>query len=149
DEFKRGGYKRIYVTGGPLDKGVPLAQYKTYAELGAAVVAGPGLDTNTVQAVPAPAVRADRTFTSARALRNFLSKQDTGIHRINVVTVGAHSRRTRLLYEKAFREGWEVGMIAVPDESYDARYWYRSSNGVRNILDETIAYVYARFFFRE
>ena len=128
---------------------LPLAQYKTYAALGAAVVAGPGLDTNTVVAVPAPAVRADRTFTSARALRDFLSKQKSGVRRINVVTVGAHSRRTRLLYEKAMGDDWQIGMIAVPDESYDLRSWYRSSNGVRNILDETIAYVYARFFFRE
>jgi uncharacterized SAM-binding protein YcdF (DUF218 family) len=107
------------------------------------------METNMVQAVPAPAVRADRTFTSARALRDFLAAQNPGIHKINVVTVGAHSRRTRLLYEKAFGEGWEVGVIAVPDQNYDARRWYRSSNGVRTILDETIAYVYARFFFRE
>jgi hypothetical protein len=147
-EFKRGLYKRLYVTGGPLEKGVPLSQFKTYAELGAAVLAGVGMDPSAVEAVPAPEVQADRTFNSACALRKVL-QQLALPHRLNVISVGPHSRRTRLLFEKAFGDDWQIGIISVPDQSYDIKRWYRSSNGVRNVLSEAIAYVYARLLFRE
>src|SRR5271155_214266 len=55
-EFKMGHQSRIFVTGGPLDNGAPLSEYKTFAELGAATLVRLGLDTNAVQAVPAPRV---------------------------------------------------------------------------------------------
>jgi hypothetical protein len=149
DEFKSRGYQGLYVTGVPLEKGKPLSHFKTYAEFGAAVLVASGMDSNQVIAVPAPEVRADRTFTTARSLRDLLAKQHPAIHSLNVVSIGPHSRRTRLLYEKAFGKNWQIGMIAIPDHSYDPHYWYRSSNGVRGVLDEAIAYIYARFFFRE
>ncbi len=147
-EFKRGGYQRLYVTGGPLEKGVPLSQFKTYAELGAAVAVGLGMKQEDVIAVPAPGVRTDRTYISARTLKRLLQGQLSISHRLNVISVGPHSRRSRLLFQKAFADDWEIGMISVPDQSYDVNYWYRSSNGVRNILSEAIAYLYARIFFR-
>jgi hypothetical protein len=40
-----------------------------------------------------------------------------------------------------------VGIISVPDPDYDASHWWRSSDGVREVLDEGIAYIYAKFFF--
>jgi len=53
-----------------------------------------------------------------------------------------------LLYEKAFGKGSEVGIIAVPDHGYDAKRWWASSKGFRDVTDEAIAYVYARLIFR-
>lgn len=146
-EFKQGSYQRLYVTGGPLEKGLPLSQFKTYADLGASVLIGLGMDKERLQAVAAPEVRADRTYNSARALRNLFQKEAPPSRKLNVVSVGPHSRRTRLLFEKAFGDDWEIGVISVPDKSYDVRRWYRASNGVRNVLSEAIAYVYAKVFF--
>lgn len=42
-EYKRGRYQKLYVTGGPIEAGAPLAEYRTYAERGAAVVLKLGL----------------------------------------------------------------------------------------------------------
>src|SRR2546423_138399 len=61
-EFSRGGYQKLFVTGGPLEVGAPLVDYKTYAELGAATLLKYGINSNSVQAVPAPRVQQDRTF---------------------------------------------------------------------------------------
>src|SRR5713226_3168825 len=36
EEFKRNHYQTVYVTGGPLEYGMHLAAYRTYAQLGAA-----------------------------------------------------------------------------------------------------------------
>src|SRR5689334_7623093 len=43
-EFKRLPYGRVYVTGGPLEMGAPLSEYKTYAELSAATLIRLGLN---------------------------------------------------------------------------------------------------------
>ena len=61
--------------------------------------------------------------------------------------MGPHARRTRLLFQEAFGSKVAVGVIAVPDDAYDPRHWWRSSEGVRDVVGEAIAYVYARFFF--
>jgi hypothetical protein len=43
--------------------------------------------------------------------------------------------------------GVKVGIISEPNPDYDAAHWWRSSAGVREVIDESIAYVYAKFFF--
>ena len=147
-EFKRHPYARLYVTGGPLQSGAPLSEYKTYAELGAATIGRLGLGTESVQAVPAAAIRKDRTYTSALALNDWLRNHNIAAHGLNVISVGPHARRTRLLFEKAFGNEAKVGMIAIEDQDYDPKHWWRSSAGVRSVVDEMIAYGYARLFFR-
>ena len=143
-EFERDHYSRIYVTGGPLENGGPLSEYRTFAELGAATLIRLGLITNAVQAVPAPAVRVDRTYASAVALKNWLHTNGSVETNFNVISFGVHSRRSRLLFEKALDKGCRVGIIAIEDRDYDSGRWWKSSAGVRTVIDEMIAYWYAR-----
>jgi hypothetical protein len=147
-EFRGGKHSGFYVTGIPLERGEPLSEYGTYAELGAAVAIQLGLKAEEVFAVPAPDVRQDRTYASAVALREWLRDRSVQPEAITVVSVGAHARRTRLLYGKAFGADTRIGIIAVPDRNYDARRWWASSAGVRDVIDETVAYLYARLLFR-
>jgi hypothetical protein len=145
--FRQGRYSRLFVSGGPLTQGAPLSEYRTHAELGAATLAKLGAVTNTLQAVPAPFVRQDRTYASAVALRNWLREQGGGRTNLTVISVGAHARRTRLLYEEAFGKEAKVGIIAVEPREYEPARWWRSSQGFRQVIDELIAYVYARLWF--
>jgi hypothetical protein len=146
-EFSRDHYERLYVTGGPLDKGARLSEYRTHAELGAAILLKLNLSSNVVQAVPAPDVRKDRTFASAVALKRWLAEHHQAVTRINLVTEGPHARRSRLMYEKAFGGGVQIGVIALEPLNYDARHWWRSSAGVRTVIGELLAYGYARLLF--
>jgi hypothetical protein len=143
-EFRRDHYSRIFVTGGPLEYGAPLSEYRTYAERGAATLLRLGLSTNAVQAVPAPKVRADRTYASAVALKNWLDQHGAAETNFNVISLGPHSRRSRLLFENALGSSYRVGVTMVEDEDYDAGRWWESSAGVRTVMDEMIAYWYAR-----
>jgi hypothetical protein len=143
-EFKKGHHSRIFVTGGPLENGAPLSEYRTFAELGAATLVRLGLDTNTVQAVPAPKVRLDRTYASALALKNWLGSHGATETSFNVISLGPHSRRSRLLFERALGSNYQVGIIAIDNQEYDARQWWASSAGVRTVTDEIIAYTYTR-----
>jgi hypothetical protein len=146
-EFTRGHHSRIFVTGGPLESGAPLSEYRTFAELGAATLVRLGLDTNAVQAVPAPRVRLDRTYASALALKNWLGSHGVVETNLNVISLGPHSRRSRLLFEKALGKDYKVGIIAIENQEYDAKQWWASSAGVRSMLDEIIAYLYTRLSF--
>jgi len=67
------------------------------------------------------------------------------VHSLNVLTQGAHARRTRLLYQKAFGNNVAIGVIAVSNSDYEPTHWWRYSDGVREVIGESIAYIYARF----
>ena len=146
-EFKRNRYHKLYVTGGPLGRGEYLSEYKTYAELGAATLVRMGMSTDTVEAVPAPWVQQDRTHASAMTLRGLLQQRAAGEVTINVVSLGVHARRSRLLFQRVFGGGTQVGVIAIEDRGYDPRRWWKFSQGVRTVIDEFVAYIYARIIF--
>ena len=65
----------------------------------------------------------------------------------NLMTLGAHARRSRLLFEEAFDGKASVGIISITNREYDPRHWWKYSEGVREVIGESVAYVYARFFF--
>lgn len=147
-EFNRNHYQKMFVTGGPLEQGAPLSEYKTYAELGAATLLKLGSATNDVQAVPAPLVRQDRTYTSAITLKQWWAEHGMSPKQFNLMTVGPHARRSRLLFEKAFGNDVKIGILATPEKDYDPKHWWRSSAGVRAVISETVAYGYVRIFFK-
>jgi hypothetical protein len=146
-EFRRHHYTRLYVVGVPLEQGAPLSEYKTYAELGAATLLKLGLDRDSIQAVPTPAVRQDRTYASALVLKQWLQLHNAVPAELNLISFGAHARRSRLLFQKAFGPDTRVGVIALENRDYDPAHWWQSSQGVWTVTDELIAYGYARLLF--
>ena len=148
EEFKAGSYQRIFVTGGPVEgNGGYINDYYTSASVGEEALKKFGLPNESLQMVPSRVIGRDRTYYSAVTFRVWLSEHKVGVHSFNVVTEGAHARRTRLLYEKAFGKNVVVGIISVPNPDYDVRHWWRYSDGVREVLSESVGYVYARLFF--
>ena len=79
--------------------------------------------------------------------RCLVTEHDSSVHAINVLTQDVHARRTRLLFQRALGERATVGIIAVSNPDYDAGHWWRYSEGVRDVISEAIAYLYARFLF--
>ena len=147
DEARRGGYERLYVTGGPIQQGAFLSGYSNYARLGQLTLERMGQTNPPPQAVPAPWVRQDRTYTSAVTLRQWMERHGGIPEQFNVVSLGPHARRTRLLFEKAFGPKASVGILAVAVEDYDPNRWWATSAGVRRVVDELVAYFYARCLF--
>jgi uncharacterized SAM-binding protein YcdF (DUF218 family) len=147
-QFRSNHFEKIFVTGGPLLWGEPLSEYRTYAERGAAVLLKWGLTTNEVQAVPAPDVRQDRTYTAALTLKGWWAQHGFAPAKIQLVSAGPHGRRSRLLYQKALGSSVRIGITSIQDQDYDPRAWWRSSAGVRGVIDESVAYLYAKLLFR-
>ncbi len=149
DEFQRHHYDKLYVTGGPVDSGSLLTPYKTFAEVGAAILLKLGMSTKDVQAVPAPGVRQDRTWASAASLGRWLREHQANPRQVQLITEGPHARRSRLLFQKALGPGVTVGVTALPVRDFEERWWWCSSAGFRNVTGELLAYFYARLLFRE
>jgi uncharacterized SAM-binding protein YcdF (DUF218 family) len=147
-EFKAGSYQKIFTTGGPIvGNGGYVNDFNTSASVGAELLKKNGVPGEQIQMVPSHISGRDRTYSSAVALRDWFHEHNVTVRSINVLTEGAHACRTQLLYQKAFGSGVAVGIISVPDPDYDAKHWWRTSEGVREVLDESIAYIYARIFF--
>lgn len=144
-EFESGSYRKIITTGGPLPTGYYLAEYKNFADLAAATLKALGLEKEKLVAVPAPDVIKDRTYASAMAFRQWLSNSDLKIKSINLYTFDAHARRSWLLFKQVFASKIKVGVIAAQSQEYAPKNWWTSSEGVRQVIAETIAYIYASF----
>ena len=146
-EFVSGRYKVLVITAMPLSKGSAVLGGETDAELTKAAMVKMGADPNQIEALSPLNVERDRTYAGALCVKRWLSAN--GIHPfgINVLSVGPHTRRTRLLYEKAFGSAVPIGAIALPNSDYDPKKWWRTSAGVRDVVGEWIAYLYARFVF--
>jgi hypothetical protein len=148
-EFQTGHYEKIYTTGGPVPGigGVYINDFNTLASVGAELLVKTGIPAKYVQMVPSHVSERDRTYSSALALREYFQANGLTVKSFNVLTEGAHARRTRMLFQKAFGKTSVVGIISVPDPDYDPAHWWRYSEGVREILGESIAWVYAAFLF--
>jgi hypothetical protein len=147
-EFKTGRYERLLTTGGPSEGFGPTSSiYDTEAWQSAELLRRAGLTDAVVQSVPSCFVGRDRTYNSAIALRDWLREHAPQVNSVNVLTEDAHARRTWLLFRKALGPGIQVGIVSVRNPDYDATHWWRFSAGVRVVLDESIAYIYARCLF--
>jgi hypothetical protein len=148
EEFKHGSYERIFTTGGPQDgNGGYVNDYYTAASVAAEGLKKIGIPKDVIQMAPSHVLGRERTYSSAIALRDWFRDHNLAIHSFNVLTEDCHARRTQLLYQEAFGKTVAVGIIAVSNPDYNPKDWWRYSDGVREVIGESIAYMYARFFF--
>jgi len=142
DAFDHGAYDLLIASGGPIERGGFLSEYEDHAALTAATLVRMGFHAERVVAVPAdPAVR-NRTWASAVAVRDWLAAQGRASDSINVVSLGAHARRSRAVYRKVFGNAESVGVLAVPDREVDPTRWWRTSAGMKVTVIELVGWLY-------
>ena len=145
--FQQGGYQLLVTTGGKIGRGFHLSEYKTWAELAASTLKNLDFPEDKIIAVPVHKnFKKDRTYHSILALQRRLSKEGFNEASIDMVSLGVHARRSWFLFEKVF-SSVNVGVVAISPNDYDATRWWLSSAGVRNVISESIAYLYALFIF--
>lgn len=146
EEFKLHKYEHIYVTGGPIDLGSFLSEYKNLALLGTDTLKKLGIESKKITTVPGPGTVKDRTFTSALALKKYFEDNRIDIKSLNLFTEGPHAKRSQLLFDLAFENKVKIGIVAAKPFYFDPQSWWTSSAGVRHLTNELIAYPYALFF---
>ena len=145
EEYRKGKYARVIAVGVMREDGV--AGGDASEDFGADQLVRFGVPREAISTASYSAIQRDRTFHAAMAVKEFLDKQ--GLHNtsVDLITLGPHARRSRLLYEMALGRDVNVGVIAVEDWRIDPLHWWRNSEGARSVISETIGYAYARIFF--
>lgn len=146
EEIKQRDYRLIITTGPEISKGVFLSEYKNYAQLNAASLVSLGIDEQKIIPVPTPVVKRNRTLATAISVKNWLEEADLRVNSVNLFSYGPHTRRSWIIYRRVLEPEIQVGAIASPPLGYDPRWWWTYSEGVRLIISETIAYIYAKLF---
>lgn len=143
--FQSGNYDLLITTGGPLDNGYLATHYVTAADVGKATLIELGMDSTKILSVPRKFTLQNRTYQSALALKIWKEEHNEDIRAFNLVSLGAHSKRSWFLFKKAMPET-EIGIIAIQDHRYDSKKWWKSSLGSRTVISEAIGYFYVYFF---
>ena len=144
-QLRKGGYQKVIAAGvfhEDWDAGGESREH-----FGGEKLIRFGVPSDLVVTTSSDEAQRDRTFHAAMAVKRWLQDQGFRTASIDVVTIGPHARRSRLLYESALGSEVNVGIIAVEDPRFDPKHWWRSSVGVRTVIDESIAYLYVRVFF--
>jgi len=112
--FKDGNYKLMIVTGKQRTHGSQLDQYRNDGDYAAATLIKFGMDSINIKVIALDNdIRKDRTYASANAVKNWLKNTDLENQKIDVVSIGCHSRRSWHLYKMAFDDFSDVGIHAV------------------------------------
>lgn len=142
-EFHRPGarYRYIVATGG-LTGEAWYRQRWNEVEIVRRALLREGLPPAAFVAADAPDANRERTFAYALAAKGALAR--AGLHpaAINVLTEGAHARRSRLVFQRAFGPRTRVGVIAWIPPGYGTGHWWDSSDRAIDFLKETAGYFY-------
>jgi len=144
--FQTNGYRTMILTGVEIEKGSHLSFEKNYARLAADTLKHFGFDEHLLVLIESSDIQRNRTYATALAVKTWLDNHGSP-RTVDVFTLGPHARRTWLLFQLALGKHYQVGVISCPDEGYDPSHWWKSSRGVRQIVDELVAYVYAKCLF--
>jgi hypothetical protein len=145
---KSDNYQILIVSGGTIHRGAFLSKYKNFAELGFASLKEMGFNTEKMVMAPALTVIKDRTYAEALAVKKKIMEIYLKINEIDVFTEGVHTRRSWYLYQLALGENYKVGAVSATIHHYDPDRWWTYSAGVRQTINESIAYIYTRFIFK-
>ena len=137
------GYRRVVTSGGPI---LSFSPFASYAER-AAHHLGKRLPGVAVEAVPTPPTAQDRTYASAVWVRDWAQQRAVPVETIDVYSLGAHARRTRILYRLAFGERTHVGIIAGMPHENDMLHWWTTSEATKQVLAETFSLAWTQCCF--
>jgi uncharacterized SAM-binding protein YcdF (DUF218 family) len=145
--FKAGNYSKIACTGVPIETGSYIQPFKSYPEMTAARLEEKGIPSEKIIISVANEAKKDRTYMAAAALRETFMANNIDTTDLHLITTGPHGRRSRMLFQKALGNNYNIGITCLAPASYEPEDWYKCSEGVRYVMSESIAYLYAKLFF--
>lgn len=145
--FRSGHYNHMFITGGPLNKGYYLMDYKSSSDFALDAFLYFGASADSMSTISRDLVWRDRTYHTALELKDYLQNNYPQVKSFNLVSQGAHSRRSWILFQQAL-PNYEIGIITIDEKLYDKERWWTTSTGFRSVFTEAFGYFYIRFFFK-
>lgn len=136
DYIARSPYRVIVTAGGPIET---FSNYATYAARAADYLREHGLTDRPILAAPAPGSAQERTYLSAIVARDAIREHGWDARRVDVYTLGVHTRRTWYLYRLAFGDDATVGVIGAEPHLYEPRRWWTTSMAFKVTMGELLS----------
>ena len=137
-EFERGGYQYIETT---VSEGENRQDHSSnYAEMAKEELIRLGVPKDRIIIAPTESGEHQRTFRSAVAAWRAIQKRGIRSEGINLLTLGNHARRSRLVYAKVYAPATRVGVIAWAPPDYEAEPWWRFGRRTKCFLKEVVGY---------
>ena len=140
-EFAQGGYRQVVATGGFTHARWSDRQWN-YAEITEHALSRSGVPRDRIIAASTPDTESQRTYEMATASWRALEARGALPTTINVFTLGAHARRSRLIFAKVFGTKIKVGVISWIPPSYANEPWWQSSERAEDLLKESVGCLY-------
>ena len=142
--FALGDYRQVVIVRALYEGEPGVLHGQNAGEYIRTVLARNGVPDEKLQLILFPGHQRDRTYHSALAVKRWFSERGESPDNLDIATLGPHARRSRLLYQRAFGAGIQIGVCALDNPHYDGSRWWRSSEGTREVLSESLAYLYCR-----
>jgi len=98
-----------------------INNFNSNAELARNEFIAMGIDSSKIIAIPGKKVSLNRTLSSVLAFRDWIKSSGCRVEGINIVSEGAHSRRTWMTYNKILNNAYNIGIISLPDYGNQSR----------------------------
>lgn len=146
EEFNRGKYD-VVITVGVLSSGPGSgSMQENDAAHAAEELRKLGVADRVIQVLAVSNIDRHRTYASALAAKHWLASSTIDVVGINVVTLGAHARKSVVLFKRALGGRVPVGVISGTDDGYDPERWWLSVRGIYIVLRKTVGYLYAEWW---
>lgn len=88
--------------------------------------------------------QANRTYYTAVAAKERLTRLQVEADEADVYTVGVHARKSWIFFQYVLSPQYKVGVVSGPELSYDPRIWFGSARGRYLVLRNLAGYIYAK-----
>jgi uncharacterized SAM-binding protein YcdF (DUF218 family) len=141
-EFEQRGYEYVVASGGEATAERGGQGGWSYAEAAERELISLGVPKDRIIVAAAGDAETQRTYESALAVRRALQAKEIHPTALNVFTLGPHARRSRSVFAKVLRPRTQVGVISWTPPDIQGVPWWRSSERARELLTETVGYLY-------
>jgi DUF218 domain len=131
-EFEQRGYQYLVVTGSSSAERWEQGCW-SYTEMTERELSQAGVPKDKVIIAPARETENQRTYQSAVAVWRALQAKGIQPKALNVFTLAAHARRSRLIFATVYAPETDVGVIGWTPSDYEAGTWWRSSERAKEL----------------
>jgi hypothetical protein len=103
-----------------------------------------GIPAAVIYPVTSPRQLRSRTQLAAEQLAYDIKNRGQVLTSATIISQGVHARRSLLTYRRALPET-DLGIVALPNLTYDATWWWFSARGWQAVIGESARYLYTLF----
>lgn len=144
--YRKNRYEKMIITGVPITQWTYSSPFSNMADASAGTMRQLHFKDTIYRAIIPSTIQRDRTYSTAVSMKMQLSRWGISDENFDLFSMGAHARRSYLMYKKAF-PGFKIGLITSTDPSFDPDRWYASSRGFRTVFGELVSYFYSILLF--